>query len=347
LRRARQLLPLLLLCSCLSPAIAQTPTADKSAPVRTALPTAKSPTEVDGLLGAAYRANVLTSSSGSYHLVTSFQTFNPDGTSGGDGTIERWVSSDGRSKTTTHFGGHVMTAFIDGGKTVYTDDGYVGSIMSYYARVFLDYQALPWFGTSLRTLKTSLFPLQGDLLDCGAYQSWIEPAAYPAMPMDKFCVSRATGNMALQQMQNFSIRYQDHAPFRNQTIARRITASKGTQVRCRIRIDQLDEIVLDDAEMIPPNDASLTSPEPNIWDTKPGETTPLATAKLNASHAKGLVELFILISRAGSVIDVEPLFSSSADLDDFASQMVKTLNYRPILRDGKPLEVITLAHLQF
>lgn len=306
---------------------------------------------MDSLLGAAYRTNVLASSPGPYHFVASFETFNSEGKPEGNGTIERWVATDGRSKSVTHFGKRMMTSFKNHGKDLYTDDGYVGSIVSYYAAVFLDQPALPWFGANRRKLQPSTASVQGEVLDCGAYQAMIDLPGYPPMPMDDFCVSRATGNIALRQMQNFSIRYEDYSSFLKQSIARTITASKGTHVRCRIKIDQLDQAALDEAQITPPPDASPTSPEPNIWATEATETTPISTPRvfppnhLAVSHAKGLAEILVLISRAGTVIDVEPFFASSADIEKFATQMVRTWRYKPILRGGQPLEVITLTHL--
>lgn len=352
MRHGYWLLPLLLQLF-LSPGISQTnpPTPDKSSSATSVLPLPRSSEAVDSLLGAAYRTNVLASSPGPYHFVASFQTFDPEGKSEGDGTIERWVASDGRSKTIIRFGNHTMTAFTDHGKNLYTDDGFVGSIMSYHATGFLDYPALRWFGSNRRKLQTSSVFLQGEVLDCGAYQAWIEPPGYPPTPMDDFCVSQATGNIALRKMQNFTIRYEDYSPFLKQAIARTITASKGAHVRCRIKIDLLDQAVLDEAQLTPPSDASPTSPEPKIWATQAGETTPVSTPRifppnhLAASHATGVVEIFVLISRTGSVIDVEPFRSSSADMEKFATQMVKAWRYKPILRDGKPLEVIDLVHL--
>lgn len=343
--------PLLQLYSSLGVSQTNPPTPDKPSGAANVLPPARSSEAVDSLLGAAYRTNVLASSPGPYHFVASFQTFDPEGKPEGDGTIERWVASDGRSKTITHFGNHMVTAFKDHEKTLYTDDGYVGSITSYYATGFLDYPALPWFGANRRKLQTSTVSNQGEVLDCGAYQFWIEPPGYPPMPMDEFCVSRATGNIALRQMQNFTIQYEDYSPFLKQAIARRITASKGGHVRSLIKIDLLDQAALEEAQITPPPDASHTSPEPKIWATETSETTPVATPRifppnhLAASHARGVAEIFVLISRTGSVIDVEPFRSSSADIEKFATQMVKAWRYKPILRDGKPIEVIDLVHL--
>ncbi len=311
----------------------------------------KSPDEVKGLLVAAYSKNVLSASPGPYHFIASFQTFALDGTPAGDGTIERWASAaPGRIKTVTRFGGHTMTDFDDHGKHLYTDDGFVGSIMSYYVRIFFDYPTLPPAGVK-RNVQTTAMSMQGAVLDCGMFQAWIEPPDYPPMPKDGFCVSRDSGNLALRQTQRFSIRYQDHAPFLDQAIARRITASKGSHVRCRIKIDQLDQAVLDDVAMTLPPDASPTSPAPDIWATKATETVPAKTGKvpippaLKAAHANGLVEVFILISRTGTVIDAEPFFSLSPELEDMGLQTVKTWTYKPILRDGKPLEVIAIARL--
>jgi hypothetical protein len=343
-----RLLSFLLLCVPPSLAQASTPPSDGA---DAAPPAAKSTDDVKAMLEAAYSKNVLTISSSPYHLLATFKTFAPDGTSAGDGSIERWVVPSGHTKTVIHFGGHTMTDFNDRGKSVYTDDGYVGSIMSYYARAFLDYQNVSWWTKVQRDIQTNMRSIEGTVLDCGGFQGWIEPPGYPAMPPDVYCVSRDSGDLALRQTERFSVRYQDYATFQGQSIARRITASKGRRERCLITIEQLDRVALDDAAMAPPPDASLTSPEPNIWATKTIETTPLKTGKvavppaLKAAHAQGLVEVFILISRTGSVIDVEPLFSMSPDLEDIAEQTVKTWSYKPILRNSKPIEVITIARL--
>jgi hypothetical protein len=314
-------------------------------------PTAKSPDEVKTLLLQAYDRNALQIASGPYHVLATFQTFKPDGQLDGEGSIERWATAEARIKTVTRYGDHTMTAYGDQGKNVYTDDGYTGSILSYYAQSFLFNALLPPPGIIHRQLQTTAVPLQGEILDCGGFQGWIEPPGYPAMPLDVFCVSRDKGDLALRQTERFSVRYQDYAPFLNQSIARRITASKGPHVRCRIKIVQLDQAVLDDAEMTAPPDASTTSPEPNIWATNRNETIPLKIGKvpvppeLKAAHASGLVEMFILISRTGSVTDVEPFLSTSPDLEDVAEQTVKAWTYKPILRNGKPIEVIRLERL--
>jgi len=352
LKRARFFMLIVLLVTLPSVAQTGTPFLDEAV-TAAASPSAKTSDEVKSLLGASYLKNELAASAGPYHLFASFHTYAPNGTPTGDGTIERWMAAPGRMKTVTHFGGHTMTEFSNRGPSVYTDDGYIGSIMSYYARVFLDYPSLP--GWDRRLVQTNTMPFNDAVLDCGWIQNWIEPPGYPPMPMDGFCTSRDSGDLVVRQTKRFIVQYQDYAPFLNQSIARTITATKNSQVRCRIKIEQLDQAVLDDAAMAAPLNASPTSPEPNIWATKTGETTPVKTRKvayppvLKASHASGLVEEFILISRTGEVIEVEPFFASSPDLEDIGIQTARASTYKPILRDGKPLEVIKLVRswLQF
>jgi outer membrane biosynthesis protein TonB len=202
-----------------------------------------------------------------------------------------------------------------------------------------------------RDIETKVVSIQGETLDCGMFQTWIEPAGYPPMPKEAYCISRDTHNLSLSQTKYFSIRYRDFAPFLDQSIPWTITASKGSQTRCRIKIQQLDQAALDDAAMTPPSDASPTSPAPNIWATHSGETTPTNTGKvpipraIKASHAGGKVEIFFLISRTGAVIDVEPLSAPTPELEELGIQMVKSWSYKPVLRNGRPLEVISVANL--
>jgi hypothetical protein len=197
--------------------------------------------------------------------------------------------------------------------------------------------------------------LQGDVLDCGSFVFEIGPPEFPAPPRDGFCVSRDTGNLVLRQTENVSIRYRDFAPFLDKSIPRTISASKGSQVRFRIKIEHLDQSTLDDAAMTAPPDASPTSPEPNIWSTKPGETTPIhkpasklvAPPEVSASHASGPVVLYVLISRTGAVIDAEPIAAPTPAVGEFVTQFVRGWTYKPILRNGKPIEEIAHAFLNF
>jgi hypothetical protein len=227
--------------------------------------------------------------------------------------------------------------------------------MSYFVNLSLFYAALPGPSILSRNVETTALSLQGDLLDCGMFVLEIGPAAYPQSPKDTFCVSRNTGNMVLRQTHGISIRYHDFAPFLDKSIPRTISASKGSQARFRIKIEQLDQSTPDDTAMAAPADASLTSPAPNDWATQPEETSPVHSStlmlqpphELKASHVSGPVVLYILISRTGAISDVEPIYAPSPALADFATQVVRGWTYKPILRHDKPIEKLAHAYLNF
>jgi hypothetical protein len=324
-------------------------------------PTPKSGDEVKALIGAVYDRNEIVSLTVPYHFLATFKTFKADGQPDGDGSIERWAVPGKRMKTVTRFRDHSVTEYrnddatsVNGRDTTrYTDDGFDGSIMSYFVHNAMFYAAFRPEAIVQRAVEPGARALQGDVLDCGMFVMELGPAGYPPPPKDNFCVSRDTGNLVLRQTAGLSIRFRDFAPFLDKSIARTISASKGPQVRFRIKIEQLDQATLDDAAMTAPADASPTSPEPNIWSTQPGETTPAQTTKvpappeLKASHAAGPVVLYVLISRTGAVTDVEPIIAASPALADYAAQVVRGYKYTPILRQGKPLEEIAHAYFNF
>jgi hypothetical protein len=332
------------------------------AQVNSAAPlTPKSADEVKALIGAVYDHNEIVSVNVPYHFLATFQTFKADGQPDGEGSIERWAASPNRMKTTTRFRDHSATEYRTDGTaygtvgdtTLFADDGFSGSIMSYFVNYSLFYAAFRPAAILSRNVETSVMSLQGDVLDCGMFVFEVGPAAYPQPPKDNFCVSRDSGNLVLRQTAGISIRYRDFAPFLDKSIPRTISASKGPQVRFRIKIEQLDQATLDDVGMAAPADASLTSPLPNIWATKPEETSPSQTTKvpvvpeLKAAHASGTVVLYVLISQTGAVADVEPIFASSPALADYATQLARGYTYKPILRHDKPLEEIAHAWFNF
>ena len=324
-------------------------------------PDARSADEVKGIIASVYDRNEIVSLKVPYHFLAAFETFKADGQPDGNGSIERWAVPGKGIKTVTRFRDHMMTEYGNDDKTHgtifdttrYKDDGFSGSIMSYFVNLSLFYAALPAPSILARNVETTAMSLQGDALDCGMFVLARGPTAYPQPPKDNFCVSRGTGNMILRQTDGISIRFRDFAPFLDKSIPRTISGSKGPQVRFRINIQQLDQATLEDAEMAAPEDASLTSPAPNVWATTSEETSPIKTTKvpippeLKASHASGPVVLEVLISQTGAVTDVEPIFASSPALADYAIQLARGYTYKPILRHDKPLEEIAHAWFNF
>lgn len=103
-----------------------------------------------------------------------------------------------------------------------------------------------------------------------------------------------------------------------------------------------------DAALTAPADASDITPAPNQWSTEPGEKTPIHTENniklpqtLAGVKATGPMVLMILISRTGVVSDIEPLVTPSPEIAQYAADVMKQWTYKPIVRDGKPIEDIT------
>jgi hypothetical protein len=117
---------LLLLLACETPCVAQ-------ADVDPAVLTPKAPDDVKSMVAGAYEQNAIASISAPYHMLATFQTFTSDGRPEGDGTIERFAATPDRMNTVITFRGHTMTEFAAERKLLYTDDGFSGNIMLYFA----------------------------------------------------------------------------------------------------------------------------------------------------------------------------------------------------------------------
>lgn len=326
------------------------------------LPVPLSGDEVKELIAKTYDRNDFETLAGAYHFKATYQTFSPDGKVSGSGSIERWASADGPMKTITRFGNHNMTEYsarrlkaydVAPEALRYTDDGFEGNIMLYFARLALLYPTLPRLGIINRQTTPTVVSVPGDILDCGSVVLQIGPRDYPQPSNDRFCVSRSTGDLVLRHTDNLSIRFTDFSPFLDKSFARTITGTQGSKMRFQVKLEQLDQATIPVNQLIAPPDASPKSPEPNIWATKPEETAPAHVDKitpdpaLKATHAAGQVILYVLVSRPGKVTDVETLFASSPELASYATQVAYASTYKPIIRDGKPLQEIAHAYFTF
>lgn len=352
MKRACSLLLLALLYAL--PTAAQTNPSSEVEP-GPAAPAARTAGEVQQLIASTYERNEIASLTVPYHFRATFETFDTTGQTTGSGSIERWASSPQMTRTVTRFGDHTMTQYSSNGEKRYTDDSFGGNIMYYFAQASVFYAVYQPLGIIHRTPQaTNVTSLpSGEVLDCQSYIMEIGPPDYPQPPNERFCVSRATSDLVLRHTANLTFRYSDFAPFLDKSIARTITGLQGSQVRFRVKVEQLDQATLPSEQMTAPADASLTSPEPNRWGTKPEETEPTHAGKveappaLKASHALGQVVLYVLISRSGKVTDVEPLFASSPELASYAILIANSSSYKPIIRNGKPIQEITTSHLTF
>lgn len=339
------------------PPAAAAPAADTApkppeAALKPAEPAPKPPDVMKGLLAEVYAHNTLAYQPGPYHLLASFETFDASGAPAGSGSIEKFFAAQGRMKVITRFRGHTMTAWHAGERPVYTDDGFDGTIMSYLASDFLLTPLPPPLGIARQDMETSVMEQQGKTLDCGMYELFVSPTGMPPAPKETYCVARGTHDLVLRQTQYFSIQYDQFEPVLGRSIPRSIVATQGGVVRCRIHVEKVDEQALDDAALTPPADASPVSPAPEWVSLNPKERTPLhkvtpewpAGAK---ASAVGPVSLRYVISRTGTIKDVEVAYAPSPEFAQAAVDAVKQWTYAPILRRDKPVEVMTSIVLSF
>jgi TonB family protein len=309
-----------------------------------------------GLLAEVYARNTFAYEPGPYHFLATFETFDASGAPAGSGSIEKFFAAQGHMKVITRFRDHSMTAWYAGERPVYTDDGFDGTIMTYLVSDFLLTPLPPPLGIARRDMETSVMPAEdrtgGRMLDCGMYQFFVNPTGMPPAPKETYCVARGTHDLVLRQTQYFSIQYEQFEPFLGRSIPRSIVASRGGVVRCRIHVEQVDQQALDDAALTPPADASPVTPAPEWYSLTPKEATPLH--KVTAlwplgmkPAAAGPVSLRILISRTGTIKDMEVIYAPAPEFGQAAMDAVKQWTYAPILRKDKPVETMTTIVLSF
>jgi hypothetical protein len=334
-------------CSVYARAQAEVQAAPAEAPV------AKTGDEVKALLAGSYMRNTLGDLNGPYHLLATFQTFDEDGHPAGEGSIEKYLFSPGNMKIITTFDGHTSTGYYTDGKPLYTDDGFTGSILTYFVRDFVLVPLFPAGAFAKRETKTSAVTLLGTEMDCAGFQFKIRAGNVPQPPPDSYCVSRKTHDLVMHQTESFSARYRDFAPFLDRSIARTIVVSKGPQTRIRIKIETLDDAVLPEAERVAPANAVAVDAGPEIraYDPKT-ELVRVGGIDLSepsqgdrAAHLAGLEIVYALVSRQGKVIDVEPSYISNPGLTKIAINIAKSGTYKPLIRAGVPVEDIVTVYI--
>jgi hypothetical protein len=305
------------------------------------------------ILAETFAKNTFAYLPGPYHFRATFETFTRDGKLDGKGSIEKFFASPGHLKVIRSFRDHTSTEYFNGGPPSYTDDGSEGSIMSYFANNFLLFPLPPPTGTARKDLEASTMQIEGSDLDCGMFQLYVSPPPFPSEPKEALCVSRPDLDLEFTQTLVFSVHYQSFAPFLGRSIPRDITAYEGSVVRCRIHMEQVDQQALDDEALAPPANGSLVKPGPEWRSTTPEEDSPkrltLASGMAipQGDHAAAYGEFLVLRSRTGAVIDVQPIYAPKPELAQTAADALKQWIFRPLVRQGEPVETISTVHLAF
>lgn len=314
---------------------------------------AKTPEEMKQVLAQAFAQDTFADLPGPYHLLATFETFTEDGKPDGEGSIEKFFVSPGHTKVIRRFRDRSMTEYRNGGPPSFTDDGYQGSIMSYFVNNFLLNPLPPPAGLARRNIETKTMQLGGPALDCGMYQFFVGPPGSPARPKEVLCVTRDGLELALAQTIVFSVRYKESAPFLGRSIPRYIYAAEGPVVRCRIHVQLVDEQKLEDQALVPPGGALSVEPGPVWRATSAAEDAPLQSPfPSSLRHAPGVRgdvpgEFLVLRSTTGQVMDVQPVYAPNREVQQAAVDALKQWTFSPLIRQGRAVETISTVHLNF
>jgi hypothetical protein len=76
-------------------------------------------------------------------------------------------------------------------------------------------------------------------------------------------------------------------------------------------------------------------------------TGPIAWPAVKGGPPEGVATADIVVDREGRVRDVGPVVSANNDLNDFTLQQLLSMRFKPFVRDGVPVQVLTRITLSF
>lgn len=76
-------------------------------------------------------------------------------------------------------------------------------------------------------------------------------------------------------------------------------------------------------------------------------TGPIAWPAVNGGPLEGVATADIVVDRDGKVREVGPVVSANNDLNDFTRQLLLAMRFKPFVRDGVPVQVLTRITLSF
>jgi TonB family protein len=316
------------------------------------------------LIAAAHSFGLSTEDAGPFHLKAHFETFNAEGKPDGSGSLEEYWDGKERLRRELVYRGATMTTW----QTPIKFSKGEKFRSSYFMRQLVaGFESAIPSGQSLerRTFTDKQATLGSVPMHCILARSKPSPlrpelppnTAFGPIDEEAYCLSDADRFLRLKQrFPEVVLVYNKLHPFGTKAVPYDILLTQGKLVHGRFQVETLETWTPEDAVFIPATDAHADAQPAgsalsvtggviagNIIFKRPPEYPPFA----KATHLQGSVVLGALITKQGTIDDLEVLASPGPSLSEAAMEAVKQWRYKPYLLNGLPTEVDTTITVNF
>jgi TonB family protein len=316
------------------------------------------------LMTVKSRFGLSTRDTGPFHLKAHFDTFGIDGKLDGSGTLEEYWDGKERLRRELVYRGATMTIwrtpkeFRKGG-TLHS-----AYFMRRLVRGFED--AIPQAQVlEMRAFTENQSTLGSVPMHCILTRSKPAPPPqnlppdWPYGPTDEqaYCLSNEDRFLRVEQsFPDEVLVFNKLHPFGSKAVPYEIRLTQSDLQRGSFEVDTLDTWTPEDSVLVPPADAVATAPAGDRSIGVPGnliagriisQPRPVYPPIAKAGHVQGSVILGALITKQGTIDDLEVLISRAPSLNDAAVEAVKQWRFRPFLLNGEPVAVDTTIVVTF
>jgi TonB family protein len=318
----------------------------------------------DLLLSVRQGFGLQPQNAGPFHLKAHFNTFDSEGKPDGSGTLEEYWDGKERLRREFVYRGKTQTTWrtpaeYRSGQQIHP---------AYYMRRLVEgFESAipPAIVLEGRTFSDRHESLGNVPMHCILTRNKLAPmqpnsppeTVYGPMDEQAFCLS--SGDHFLRVLQSYpgvAVVYNQLRGFGKQTVPFRVSLTQGSVDHGEFVVDTLEDWTPEDAIFVPAADAKQNiRPETTPVRVSSGviagsiidKRQPVYPSMAKAQRLQGLVILAALITKQGTIDDLEVLASPGASLSEAAVDAVKDWRYRPYVFNGEPVEVDTTVTVSF
>jgi len=304
--------------------------------------------QLSGVKNAVKRSTLDQPGTHPFHLkATLSPSFARDKDSGRTGEIEIWWNAPGVYRREVSSPGFRQLQIVNGGHIWEKDEGdYFPNWLRVVSEAIL--QPLPMESEALHGIK----PDVEKTLMGSTYLNWEKPLPVNMQPAKEYVsLTDSTGLIFYDGGLGWGALFKDYASFHGREVPRTITSGSP---------EVMAKIVLEDLPAVSPNwfDAVPAAPGTPVIATVAVDNAPIApdlVSKVNEpawpavtnTPLKGVVGTELILDRTGKVREPFQVVSDNPAISEVARSYFSGLQFKPILREGVPVQVVRRVVLTF